>query len=76
MTQSLNEIIRRIESWPQEDQEELAEVARDIEARRRGIYHPSDEELKAIDEALGEVARGEIATKQGIEAAFAKFRRA
>jgi hypothetical protein len=76
MAHRMKEILRRIETWPQEDQEELADVARDIEARRRGVYHPSAEELKAIDEALGQVARGELASKEDIEAAFAKFRQA
>jgi hypothetical protein len=74
MTQSAKEILRRVEAWPQEDQEELAEVARDIEARRSGVYHATTEELDAIDEALGQVARGEVASKEAIEAAFAKFR--
>jgi hypothetical protein len=34
-----------------EDQEELAELAREIEARRSGIYELSDEERKAIADA-------------------------
>ena len=40
------------------------------------MYHADPEELEAIDEALGQVARGEIATPEEIEAAFARFRRA
>ena len=74
MAQSTKDILKRIAAWPQEDQEELAEIARDIEARRSGIYHATDEELEAIDEALGQVARGEVASKEEIEAAFATFR--
>lgn len=74
MIQNTKDILKRIEDWPQEDQEELAELARDIEARRSGLYHASPEELEAIDEALGQVARGEVASKEEIEAAFAKFR--
>jgi hypothetical protein len=38
-------------SWPEEDQEELAEVAREIEARRTGVYVLSDDERAAIEEA-------------------------
>jgi hypothetical protein len=76
MTQSVKEILRRVEAWPPEDQEELAEIARDIEARRSGVYRATPEELDAIDEALGQVARGEVASKEEIEAAFAKFRHA
>lgn len=63
-----------MESWPIEDQEELAEYAREIEARRTGVYHVSADELSAIDEALGQAARGELASKEEVEAAFAKFR--
>jgi hypothetical protein len=46
------ELLRRVETWPQEDQEELVEVAREIEARRKGVYLLSDEEKVALDEAL------------------------
>jgi hypothetical protein len=52
MTRDTKEILRRIESWPQEDQEELIEVAREIEARRTGVYVLTDEENAALDEAL------------------------
>jgi hypothetical protein len=38
------------------------------------LYYASPEELKAIDEALEAVARGEIATDEEVEAVFAKFR--
>ncbi len=52
MTQRTKEILRRVEHWPQEDQDELAEVAREIEARRTGVYVLSDDERAALDEAL------------------------
>ena len=76
MNQNTKDILKRIEAWPEEDQDELAEIARDIEARRNGVYHATTEELRAIDEALGQIARGEVASKEEIEAAFAKFRQA
>ncbi len=71
---TLKQVLERVETWPEEDQEEFSEVARDIEARRTGTYHATPEELAAIDEALGQVARGEVASEEEIEAAFAKFR--
>jgi hypothetical protein len=37
--------------WPDEDQEELAEVAREIEARRTGVYVLNDDETAALDAA-------------------------
>ncbi len=73
--ETAKDILKRVETWPQEDQEELAEFARNIEARRSGAYHANADELAAIDEALGEIARGEVTSKEEIEAAFATFRR-
>jgi hypothetical protein len=70
----LKTLLERVETWPEEDQDELAELARDIEARRSGVYKATPEELQAIDEALGQIARGEIASKEEVEAAFASFR--
>src|SRR5262249_76550 len=70
MTPRAKKLVEQLESWPEEDQEELVEYAREIEARHTGEYHSTPEELEAIDEALGEVARGEVASKEEIEAAF------
>ena len=44
-------ILERVASWPAEDQEELSELARDIEARRTGVYRLGDDEPAAIDAA-------------------------
>ena len=74
MNAIVKNIIGRAERWPEEDQEELAQVALEIELRRRGPRRASDEELAAIDEALGAVARGEIAASDEIDALLAKFR--
>jgi len=65
------ELLQHVASWPLEDQEELADVARDIEARRTGVYRATVEELKALDDA----ERSGIASEQDVEAAFRSFRR-
>ena len=75
MTINLKNVLARAEQWSEQDQEELAQVALEIEARRHGLYHASPDELKAIDEALAAVARGEIASDEEVEAVFAKYRR-
>ena len=75
MTINLKNVLARAETWSEQDQEELAQVALEIEARRHGLYRASPEELKAIDEALEVVARGEIASDAEVEAVFAKYRR-
>ena len=68
----LKDMIEQAETWPLEDQQQLAEFAREIAARRTGVYHATPEELKAIDEA----DRGGVATDEEVEAAFRTFRRA
>lgn len=59
MSPAAKQILEQIASWPEEDQEELAELAREIQARRSGVYSVDDEERTAIEEALGELNRGE-----------------
>ena len=68
----LKDVMEQVEAWPEEDQAELAEYAREIEARRTGVYHATQEELRAIDDA----DRSGVATADEVEAAFRTFRRA
>jgi hypothetical protein len=76
MTRRLEETLERARAWPEEAQDELAEIALEIEAElAAGDYRATPEELEAIDEALGQVARGELATREEVEAAFRTFRR-
>ena len=76
MTINRRNVLARAESWSEQDREELAQVALEIEVRRHGVYQASSDELKAIDEALAAVTRGEIASDGEVEAVFAKYRRA
>jgi hypothetical protein len=71
MSPAIKQIIERVASWPEEDQEELAELAREIEARRSGLYTATADELRALDEA----ERSGIASEEEVEAAFRSFRR-
>ena len=60
MNRILKEVMEQAETWPPEDQEELAEYAREIEARRTGIYTMSDDERAAVQLGLAEADRGEF----------------
>jgi hypothetical protein len=60
MNKLLKEMIEHAETWPREDQEELAEYAREIEARRTGVYTMSDDERAAVGKGLAEADRGEF----------------
>jgi hypothetical protein len=70
---ALKEVLQRVETWPEEAQEELAQIAREIDAQLAGgSYHATAEELAALDEA----ERSGIASEEEVEAAFKSFRRA
>jgi hypothetical protein len=75
-TTKAKELFDRVSTWPEEDIEKLAAVARDIEAWRHGEYRASEDELRAIDEAIAELDSGERASADDVEAAFRSFRRA
>ena len=47
----MNTILERVATWPKQDQEELADVAREIEARRTGVYVLDEDEKTTIDKA-------------------------
>jgi predicted transcriptional regulator len=52
--------LEQVESWPKEDQEELAAVAREIESRRNGVYRLSDEERAAVREGMDAARQGDF----------------
>lgn len=56
----LRDILQRAESWSTEDQEELASYAREIEARRTGIYPMTDAEAAAVEKGLEQLEKGEF----------------
>lgn len=68
--------MERVESWPKEGQEELAEIAREMEAGLQGgAYHASADELAGIDRGFKAAREGWFATDKDVEAVFAKHRR-
>jgi hypothetical protein len=74
MTNAARQLLERVASWPDEDIVKLEEAAREIEALRSGQYRATQDELRAIDEAIAELDRGEIASDAQVRAAYAKFR--
>jgi predicted transcriptional regulator len=74
-TKALEEEIRRAETWPAEAQEQLAEIAYEIDAELKGgVYHATPEELAGIDRGIKAAREGRFATDQEVEAVLAKHR--
>jgi hypothetical protein len=68
---ALKDVLQRVEAWPEEAQEELATIAREIDAQLAGgVYHATAQELEALDEA----ERSGLASEAEVEAAFRTFR--
>jgi hypothetical protein len=66
-------VLERVPTWPGDQQQELAEVALEIEAELAGTeYDATLDEVAAIDEALAR----EAASEEEVKTAFAVFRRA
>ena len=60
MIKTFRDALQLAESWPEEDQKELAEHMREIEARRTGVYVMSDDERTAVRQGLAEADRSEF----------------
>jgi predicted transcriptional regulator len=74
-TKNLTEALERVEAWPPHVQNELAELALELDAGFKGDeYEPTPEELAGIDRGLRDAAEGRFATDAQVEAVFAKFR--
>jgi hypothetical protein len=62
MNTALRKLLSTIETWPEEDQEALAEAAREIEALRAGVYGMSRAEETAVVDGLAQAERREFAS--------------
>lgn len=74
-TKALKEVLEHAATWPLEDQNDLAEYAREIEARRTGVYTMSDEERTAVGRGLAEADRGEFIADETVAEADKRHQR-
>ena len=76
MIATLKQLLRKIEAWPDEDQEALAAAARVIEAERTGVYVMSEEERRAVENGLNAARRGDFASDEEVAAILGRARSA
>ena len=60
-------VLEKVRSWPEEDQ--IAEIAREIEARRSGIYVLSEDERGAIEKSRN----GPFASEDEVSAFWKRY---
>jgi hypothetical protein len=75
MTNLMEKALATIRSWPTDQQDEAAEILLALDRLGSGSYHASDDELRAVDEALAQIEGGAYATEAEIEAAYSRFRK-
>lgn len=73
MTDLMEKALAAVRKWPAARQDEAAEVLLALDRMGHEPYRASAEELAAIDEALEQLRRGELASDADVEAAFARF---
>lgn len=71
---TLESLLRNVAAWPDDDRAELLDAAREIEARRTGVYVPTPEERAAIEEGLADAARGAFIEGEELEAFWKSLR--
>jgi hypothetical protein len=74
MKLDLKELFQRAENWSEARQQMLARIMSEIDAGEHDFYQATEDELRAIDEGIAAVERGEIATDEEVAALFAKYR--
>jgi hypothetical protein len=76
MTKLLDQAIAKVRELPAEEQERAAEALMLFaQLAKQGVYKLSPEERAAVEESKDQVRRGELATDDEVEAAFARFRK-
>ncbi|HEU5020106.1 MAG TPA: hypothetical protein VFT69_19265 [Pseudolabrys sp.] len=71
----LNDALKRVETWPEDAQAMLAELAFEIDGElQESKVHASAAELEGIDRGLEAARDGRLVSQQKIESLMAKHR--
>jgi hypothetical protein len=63
MSPETRTLLEQVQTWPEEEQEELAQLAREIESRRTGVYRLSVEERAAVRAGNGRRTSGRFCAR-------------
>ncbi len=74
-TKTLEALMERAASWPDEAQAELVRFMIDTEAKHFGVYRLTDDERAAIRKGLDDARHGRFASDEEVADLFNRFRR-
>ena len=72
---TLEALLERAASWPDEAQADLVRFMIDTEAKHFGVYRLTDEERAAIRKGLDDARHGRFASDEEIAELFNRYRR-
>jgi hypothetical protein len=75
MTDLMEKAIARVRCWRAHQQDEAAEILLALDQLGADAYVASEDELRAIDEALAQIEAGEYTTDAEVEAVYSRFRK-
>lgn len=70
---SLEILLERIASWPDEAQDEFVKSVADIERRHAGVYKLSADERAAVRRGLADLRAGRLASDDAVAALFSRY---
>jgi predicted transcriptional regulator len=73
-TKTLEMLMERAASWPEDAQAELVRFMIDMEARHFGVFRLDDEDRARIERSLAAADRGEFASDAEVAALFGRYR--
>jgi hypothetical protein len=71
-TEQISALLERVRTWPKARQEDAARLLLALETQELTPYVLSDEERIDLEQALAEVAQGEVATETEVAAVFSR----
>jgi predicted transcriptional regulator len=75
MKKVLEDILRRVEGWPEAAQDEAAASLQSIEQELLEPYELSEEDKKAIDRGLADLGGGRLVPDEKVTEFFQRHRR-
>jgi len=75
-TETLDTLIERAESWPEEARAELLQFMINTETKHFGVYRLSNEERAAVRVGLAQAKAGKFASDKRVQSVFKRFRSA
>lgn len=70
---SIEILLERVASWPEEAQDEFVKSLAGIERRHAGVYRLSDDERAAVRRGLADLRAGRFASDDAVNALFRRF---